>query len=87
MKKYIVLREKRKKERKKGSIPSASITSKWSSGCPVCSFIFPCLRIHLQDAVAIKNANYPSGLINIRIITPLEYRHAVMNMGLGKTPV
>lgn len=33
------------------------------------------------DAVAIKNANYPSGLINIRIITPLEYKQAVMNMG------
>lgn len=33
------------------------------------------------DAVAIKNGNYPSGLINIRIITPLEYKQAVMNMG------
>lgn len=33
------------------------------------------------DAVAIKNDNYPSGLINIRIITPLEYKQAVMNMG------
>lgn len=32
-------------------------------------------------AVAIKNDNYPSGLINIRIITPLEYKQAVMNMG------
>lgn len=33
------------------------------------------------DAVAIKKANYPSGLINITIITPLEYMQAVMNMG------
>lgn len=32
-------------------------------------------------AVAIKNGNYPGGLINIRIITPLEYKQAVMNMG------
>lgn len=35
----------------------------------------------LADAVTVKKANYPSGSINIRIITPLEYKQAVMNMG------
>ena len=33
------------------------------------------------DVVAIKIVNYPSGLINITIITPSGYKQAVMSVG------